>query len=227
MDDLTRRGYRSLTLAEYEADMSSGGLRPKTVLITFDDAYAHVDQTVTPLLRRCGFTAVMFAPVGHLGGCNTWDAGRFPQLAKLELASVAQLRALAPEVWEVASHGLRHVDLRNVSSRERRVELVFARERLSEALGRPVLDLAYPHGGQDASVRRDVELAGFRMAFTAGYPGKVDRFQLPRWPVAGEDSLAMFRMKTSAWSHSLYHAFRLAPPWARWPTKATVRALAH
>jgi peptidoglycan/xylan/chitin deacetylase (PgdA/CDA1 family) len=174
----------------------------------------------------------MFAPLGHLGGCNTWDIGRFRQLATLELASATQLRTMAPEVWEVASHGLHHVDLRTVNSTQRRTDLINARERLSELLGRRVLDLAYPHGAHDASVRRDVELAGFRMAFTAGYPGRVDRFQLPRWPVAGRDSLALFRLKTSAWSYPLYHAYHVAPSWARSSaraalSRATVGALVH
>jgi peptidoglycan/xylan/chitin deacetylase (PgdA/CDA1 family) len=223
MDDLARRGYRALTLGEFGAGLDQYGFPQKTVLLTFDDAYGHVDDVVTPVLRRHGFTAVMFAPLGYLGGRNTWDAAWSPHLAKLEVASASQLRALPSDVWDVASHGLRHIDLRHVPPGGRRADLITARERLTELLGRPVLALAYPYGAHDASVRRDAAFAGYRMAFAARNKPVMDRFRLSRIPISGRDSLEIFRLKTSGWTSPLYRAYNSTPRWVRGPARALLR----
>src|SRR5947208_664186 len=83
MDDLARRGYRALTLGEFAAGLDERRFPHRSVLLTFDDGYAHVDAVVTPVLRRHGFRAVMFAPFGHLGGHNSWDAAWSRHLAQL------------------------------------------------------------------------------------------------------------------------------------------------
>ncbi len=223
MNDLARRGFRSISLGEYADELNRRGAQPKTVLLTFDDAYAHVSEVVTPVLRRHGFRAVMFAPWEHLGGFNTWDAARSTRLAQLEIASPDQLRSLDPRVWEVASHGLRHIDLRTLPASTRRSELHAARMGLSKLIGRPVVDLAYPYGAQDGPVRRDALLAGYRMAFTEGYARPRDRFQLPRWPIAGDDTWEAFRLKTSKWSFPLYRAYRRAPAFARQTARVALR----
>jgi peptidoglycan/xylan/chitin deacetylase (PgdA/CDA1 family) len=223
MEDLARRGFRSISLAEYAQALEWRKPQPRTVLLTFDDAYAHVDQVATPVLRRHGFRAVMFAPWEHLGGYNTWDAARSTELAQLEIASPDQLRSLDPRVWEVASHGLRHVDLRKVPAARRWIELRAARVQLSELLGQPVVDLAYPYGAQNGPVRRDAHLAGYRMAFTEGYARPRDRFQLPRWPVGGDDTWEAFRLKTSKWSLPLYRVYRRVPAFARQTARVALR----
>src|ERR1700686_784556 len=78
MADLARRGFRSVRLAE---PLSAAG---RLVLITFDDAYAHVATAVTPILTEYGFSAVMFAPAAYLGRRNEWDADQHPRLAALD-----------------------------------------------------------------------------------------------------------------------------------------------
>src|SRR5438445_7580459 len=128
MATLLDRGFRSLTLDDFAAAVRWGRAPRRSFLLTFDDAYAHVDQAVTPVLRRLGLTAVMFVPVGHMGSTNTWDADR-ANLA-WPLAGGDQLRGMAAGPWELASHGLRHVDLRSCETRRRRRELAEAREVL-------------------------------------------------------------------------------------------------
>lgn len=222
LSDLAVRGYRSLRLDEYAAGLDDG-FPPRTVLITFDDGYDHVADAATPVLRYYGFSAAMFVPVGSLGSYNDWDAGWSRHLATLAIATPGRLRSLDPDVWEVACHGLWHIDLRAVSSREQRLALITARERLAGIVGRPVVDLAYPYGAHDQRVRRDVERAGYRMAFAAANGMAGDPYRLPRWPISGEDSLQMFRLKTSASSFMLYWAYALAPGWVKQPATTLLR----
>ncbi len=214
MADLAARGFRTLTLDEYFAALDKGDAGERTILLTFDDAYADVDEVVTPVLRRHGFTAVMFAPFEHLGGKNSWDADH-KHLATLGIASAEQLRAMASGPWEIASHSMRHVDHTSLTPDRCRQDFVESRERLCALIGRPVLDLAYPFGRENPEVRIAARAAGYRMAFTAGRTPIGDRFALDRRPIQGPDSRAMFRVKTSRSAGLFYGVADLAPAWAR------------
>lgn len=214
MHELAVQGIQSMTLDQYASAIKGGVHSSKTFLLTFDDAYAQIDAVVRPTLVRHGFTAVMFANWAHLGALNTWDA-HHPNLARLEIASKEQLKEMAAGPWEIASHGLRHEDLRGVERQQRIAELIECRERLSDLIKKPVVDLAYPYGYYDLELQEDVLLAGYRMAFAAADTGSSDPLQLSRRAVSGTDSLRAFRLKTSRWSNGLYRVHRLAPRWAR------------
>src|SRR5438128_1548231 len=79
MADLVHRGFRSVSLGQIS------DAQGRTVLITFDDGYAHVADTVTPILERFGFSAAMFVPAAYVGGRNAWDEDEHPNLAALEI----------------------------------------------------------------------------------------------------------------------------------------------
>lgn len=223
MADLASRGYRTLRLDEYWQALTRSTAASRSLLLTFDDAYAHVDNSVTPILRRYGFTAAMFTCPAHLGQRNTWDKDH-PYLRSLEIATADHVSAMAADRWELASHALRHVDLRGLPRSQRQAELIESRQRLSDLAGRPVRDLAYPYGLHDASVREDARLAGFRMAFTAGGGRRTDARQLPRRPVRGPDGTRLFRLKASSADRWLYDAKELAPNWTRRLARNAVKA---
>jgi peptidoglycan/xylan/chitin deacetylase (PgdA/CDA1 family) len=222
MGYLAKRRYRALSLGEY-AGILNGGPSGRDLLITFDDAYSHIDQVVTPVLDQYGFRAVLFAPWEHLGRRNNWDS-QHPNLASLTIASRAQLIAMDDGPWEVASHGLRHVDLTRLRNADRRAQLVEARERLSDLLGRAVQDLSYPWGKHDASVREDALISGHRLAFATRFGNSHDPLQLTRRPIFGSDSMPIFRMKTTSWSDIFYRfpdllSDRMKRKLGRWRSK--------
>lgn len=194
---LAQRGYRTITLDEFHRARCECKSQPRRVMLSFDDAYAHIFDAVTPLLLRHGFTAVVFAPWHHLGSHNQWDPNT-PRLTELAIATRHQLRAAARGPWEVASHGSAHVDLRQLDQAVRRAQLAEARLRLSECVGRAVTDLAYPYGLHDADVRDDARAAGYRMAFTAGLgDGEEDLYAVPRRAVRGQEGRKAFLIKSS------------------------------
>jgi peptidoglycan/xylan/chitin deacetylase (PgdA/CDA1 family) len=210
IERLDRAGYRTLTLDEYTAALEGRLAARHRLLLTFDDAYEDLDDVVTPVLRRHGYTAVVFAPWAHLGGHNTWD-GQHPVLSRLRVMPAGRLRALAAGPWEVASHGGRHLDLRALDPELRRLELLNAREALSELVGRPVHALAYPFGYEDQGVRRDAAAAGFELGFVATpYPAG-DRFRLPRRAMTDVDRGPLFdqRISASLWLYRLEDTARL------------------
>lgn len=222
MDDLARRGYRTLRLDDYLAILSGARAPARSVLITFDDAYAHLERTAGPVLRRHAFSAVVFAPWQHLGARNTWDR-QLANLSALRIADAEQLADMDRGPWEVASHALRHVDLRTLASDRRRHELAEARERLSALLGRPVGALAYPYGDHDAAVRRDTRRAGYSLAFTVDRGNSADPFQLPRRMVSGRDDRTIFRLKTYRHTYPWFESgLRAARVWTG-PVRSAIR----
>jgi peptidoglycan/xylan/chitin deacetylase (PgdA/CDA1 family) len=210
MRSLVMRGFRTASLREYVAALAGHDVGNRKLLITFDDAYAHLHEVVTPILRRYHLTAVVFAPWGHLGGTNTWDAEEHPSLVSMKVATAAELQEMATGPWEVASHGMWHVDLRTLDSQLRRAQLAQAREGLSELVQRPVRELAYPYGYDDPGVRDDARAAGYLLAFADSTRKSKDPFQLPRRAISGTDGQHLFLLKTSAASELLYGMRRFA-----------------
>jgi peptidoglycan/xylan/chitin deacetylase (PgdA/CDA1 family) len=193
LGEIVQRGLRSLRLGEYHAALEGDPASADGVLITFDDAYAHVFEAVSPLLDKHGLTAVVFVPVAGIDGRNDWDGAAQP-LGGHPLATREQLARAAAGPWELASHGLAHVDLRALAPVEQRSQLSEARERLSALVGSEVLDLAYPYGLSDAGVRAAAKDAGYRMAF--GLRGtRGDRFDLPRLVIRGREGRMAFRVR--------------------------------
>ena len=66
----------------------------------------------------------------------------------------------------IGAHTRTHPLLTSVSRDEAWTEIAGAKEELERELGHPVDAFAYPYGGNGLSVRRMVERAGFRWAFT-------------------------------------------------------------
>jgi peptidoglycan/xylan/chitin deacetylase (PgdA/CDA1 family) len=203
MNQLAQRGYRTLRLDDYAAALEGQASFQRHFLLTFDDGYSHLEEVVTPVLRRYGYTAVIFVPLAHVGRSNVWDR-RNSRLFGTRIMSEDRLRSLDLDVWEVESHGMHHVDLRRQDPGTRRQELQESREHLSALLGRPITALAYPYGQHDAEVREDAASAGFGLAFTATGYGPVRKLSLPRRPISGWDPLPLFRMKTGPLAAPLY-----------------------
>jgi peptidoglycan/xylan/chitin deacetylase (PgdA/CDA1 family) len=151
-------------------------------------------DTVTPLLERHGFTAVLFVPLANVGGTNDWDSPPIP-VAGLAVVDAGALNAAERGPWEIASHGYSHVDLRSLSAEAAVLELAAARAELSELIGRNVGDLAYPFGLHNEQVAAAARDAGYRMAFAAGAVDTPGVFALPRRPIRGQESRTAFRIK--------------------------------
>ena len=90
--ELSRRGFRSLTLQEFHAAVVAEEEDDRLVLLTFDDAYAHIFDAVTPLLGEHGQVATVFVPSDHLGIVNDWDGEELP-VRGLAVADGPALRA--------------------------------------------------------------------------------------------------------------------------------------
>lgn len=192
MAQLRELGYRPVSLDDVRAYYLEGvPLPPKAVLITFDDGYRDNLENALPILRRYGYPAVLFAPVGYLG-----DSRPLPHDEHLARRGIANptldwsdLPALEAAGVRVESHGIGHRPLADLDLDEAAREITLSKLRLEEALGRPVRAFAYVKGSE--AHYRPVHLsllrqAGYELAFTsisgANGPG-ADPLQLHRYNV--------------------------------------------
>lgn len=192
MELLGELGYTPVSLDRVRDHYLDGAALPeRAVLITFDDGYRDNLENAFPILRRHGYPAVIFAPVGFLDGVRPlpheetlFGAGvrnptlRWGQLAELEAGGI-----------RIESHGIGHRRLAELTPDEAFREIAVSKLRLEEALGREVEAYAYVKGSR-ADYRTEhaslVQQAGYKLGFSAvsgANTRRTDRFQLLRYNI--------------------------------------------
>lgn len=179
MEALAARGIVTLDVAGFLRWHNGEAPRNRCVLITFDDAFADFAEVAHPVLRAHGFSALVFAPTGALGGCETWPGAPTPPRALLDWPTV---RALAGEGVEFGGHGVAHADLTRLSPDARRREIDGCAQALSARLGMRPRAFAAPYGRVDPAVCADIARiwdVAFGTRFARATVG-ADRFDVPR-----------------------------------------------
>jgi peptidoglycan/xylan/chitin deacetylase (PgdA/CDA1 family) len=192
MDLLGELGYVPVSLEAVLGHYLRGEPLPASaVLITFDDGYRDNLENALPILRRHGFPAVLFVPVGFLD-----DSRPLPHEESLRLLGVRndtvdwnELAELEVGGIRIESHGIGHRPLSELEPAEAAREIALSKLRLEQRLGREVEAFAFVKGSladyrpEHASL---VQQAGYRIAFTSvsGANGPAtDRFRLRRYNV--------------------------------------------
>ena len=192
MGVLRELGYQVVSL-DAVLDHVSGirHLPPGAVLITFDDGYRDILENALPVLRRHGYPAVIFVPIGYLD-----DARPLPHEERLAAEGLVNATLTWDELPEleaggirVESHGISHRPLADLDVDEAAREITLSKLRLEERLGRPVRAFAYVKGSE--AHYRPVHLsllkqAGYEIAFTSvsgGNRTEMDPLRLHRYNI--------------------------------------------
>jgi peptidoglycan/xylan/chitin deacetylase (PgdA/CDA1 family) len=197
---LAALGYEAIDMdALVQARTGQGSLPRRPVLITFDDGFRGCADHAVPVLRAHGFTAVIYLVPGLMGETSRW---MLPEVGvELPLMTWDTARALAAEGFQCGSHTVTHPRLGGLDAARCRTELVDARRRLEDELGRPALHLAYPFGSYDRAAQSIAADAGYLTACsTRGGLSRADDdlLALHRVTIYGQDSLLDFacRLRT-------------------------------
>jgi peptidoglycan/xylan/chitin deacetylase (PgdA/CDA1 family) len=105
MEYLAER-YNVLSLETLLNHIESGApLPPRSVLITFDDAYRDFLEYAWPVLKRCQLPVVLFVPTGYMEGGRIfwWDL-----LYRAIFQTQAMVLSLPEGVWKLQNQKLRH-----------------------------------------------------------------------------------------------------------------------
>jgi peptidoglycan/xylan/chitin deacetylase (PgdA/CDA1 family) len=176
-------GYTTISTTLLVQALTQGALLPpRPVLLTFDDANEDIYTHAFPLMKKYGFTGVLYLPYNYIGQPG--------------YLSVEEIKEMVNAGWEVGSHSISHPDLRELDETRLRAEIVDSRRKLEELLGVPVLTFAYPFGYvSDSALRYAIE-AGYIAAMGAsGYTANQWRsslYYLQRISIHGDEHVNTF-----------------------------------
>jgi peptidoglycan/xylan/chitin deacetylase (PgdA/CDA1 family) len=196
---LTDRNYRSVSVEEFSRMMmGSQAIDPKALLITFDDGYEDNLLWAAPLLRKYGFSAVIFVISDFLGRstADVWPNSDPAMYGKF--LDAKQIGELKRSGFEFGSHTVRHPLLTTLPPEQQLEELQASKRQIEEIVGAPVRCLAYPGGDFDSASQRCAGQVGYTFAFSTipgvNQPG-MPLTALRRTEISASDSLLVFRAK--------------------------------
>ena len=176
---LHAHGYHAVSLRRiYDYWERGHALPPRPIVLTFDDGYPEDFANVRPLLAQRHWPGVL-----NLAVKNLLDG-------KL---TVAQIRILIRDGWEVDAHTINHVDLTTLRPAELRHEVAGSRAWIRRHFHVPVDFFCYPSGRYDATVLAAVREAGFLGATIEGAGAASPRdglLTLPRIRVDRSDGVS-------------------------------------
>lgn len=139
------------------------GTKPnRQVILTFDDGYEDNFVFARPILADYGLRASFFVIADYVGRMNDWN-GKCSYHANH--MTWDQLRSLADEGHEIASHGLSHRALVGLDLNEASHEIAVSRDILIEKLKCDVRSFSYPYGLANAAIC-DVASRHYTTAFS-------------------------------------------------------------
>jgi peptidoglycan/xylan/chitin deacetylase (PgdA/CDA1 family)/glycosyltransferase involved in cell wall biosynthesis len=196
---LKRRGYSTITFEQYRRSLYGECTLPKKpIMLTFDDGYVDNYTLAYPLLRKYGFTAVIYLVAETARQTNFWDSDE-PQVPRL---NQKQIREMAEAGMEFGSHTVTHPDLTTCSPEQVRKELLDSKRLIEQQAGKEIISLAYPYGAVNETVKSLAVETGytFGLAVDSG-PVKFheDFFEIRRTTVFPWTTAFGFWKKTQPW----------------------------
>ncbi|WP_203917542.1 polysaccharide deacetylase family protein [Rugosimonospora africana] len=162
---LSGAGYRLTGLSE-ALDLLDGGCTDPLVALTFDDGYVDFLDHAVGVLAEAKAGATLYMSVGHMGGPADWLGPHAGALGPI--MDWSQLADVAATGVEIGNHSLIHHPLDVLPAGQLDAEVRDSRDRLADALARPIRSFAYPHGYNSATVRAVVAKYGHGNACEVG-----------------------------------------------------------
>ena len=195
---LKKHAYQAISLDALHGYLERAApLPPRPIVITFDDAYAELETTATPLLAELGYPHTHFVNTGKIGGTTDWIKTA-PDLPILAPQAIRRMAGRHGELVAFEAHGRGHLQLNRHDAATVRDEVRHCIEVLEPLSGRPVRYMAYPFGEQSRETREVMRQLPIRCSFTVDQglcrPGQ-DLHHLPRVEVFSNDLPFDFRFK--------------------------------
>lgn len=196
---LVANGWQGSTFRDAVLNHPTG----KTVVVSFDDAFASVFDLAYPILSSLGLPATVFAPTSFMScrqplmwqGIEHWRDGA---PTEVDCMSWDDLGVLAEAGWEIGSHTRTHPHLTELGDEALQTELAESRADVMQHLKQPCQTIAYPYGEVDRRVAGFAAAAGY--AAGAALNRWLPDLGLLQWPRVGvyrTDAMWRFRAKVS------------------------------
>lgn len=185
-------GFRPISVPQFDK-IKSGKEKAKgrEIVVTFDDGHETFLQYAFPILERYQIPVINFLIWRHV------LSGR--ELGGMTLEEVIKLKS--HPLVTLGAHTLTHPILTEISPEQAKFEITESKKKLEKALGLPVDYFCYPTGAFNDAVRKLVEEAGYRLAFTTARKNLKGRpetlYSISRIRIGPKDNLLTFWFKIS------------------------------
>lgn len=192
---LVAKGFNTYHFSEWNELINRSG---KSVIITFDDVTLNQLEYAVPLLEKYNLKATFFIPFAYVGKTDEWNKGAEP------IMNVEQLKDLSKNI-ELGYHSFYHRAYAKMTSAEITEDFdkckAFCKENKLEVS--PVL--AYPYGSFPKKeplktpffqqMKEEGILFALRIGNKINTIPTLNRYELNRIDVKGEESLFLFKFK--------------------------------
>ena len=196
---LKQRGYSSITFEQYRLFLTGEFTLPvKPIILTFDDGYEDNYMYAFPLLKKFGFSAVIFLVADPTRQTNFWDIDE-PQV---RLVNNKQIREMVAAGIEFGSHTVTHPNLSQCSPEQMRKEFVESKQAIEQLTGKEIISIAYPYGAVNERIKSIAIETGYTFGIaTNSGPLKFyeDFFEIRRTQVFPWTDQYGFWKKTQQW----------------------------
>lgn len=179
---LAANGYQTVRVADVVAHLTKGAPLPeKPIVLTFDDGYADIYESVFPILKKYRMTATFYV------------IAQFTEDKKTGYVTWEQLREMAAAGMEIGSHSMDHLDLRNRTTAFLNNQMAGSKRLIESRLGITVRTFAYPAGKYNARTLAVAQTSGYLGAVTeiqGIQQSNSDIFEMRRVRVRGSYSVA-------------------------------------
>jgi len=174
---LRANGWRGMSMGEALASSETRG-----VALTFDDGCETDLILAAPMLKETGCNATFYVTAGFLGNRG--------------YLSVAQLRELSAQGFEIGCHSMTHPYLSDLDDAGLHREIVDAKDRIEQVIGKPVEHFSCPGGRYDHRAIRIARTTGYRSMANSQISENsrsTDPFSLGRVAILRETSQSSFQ----------------------------------
>lgn len=213
MEFLDRCGFITITFEDYLLFLDGElNLPKKPIILSFDDGFADVYRFAYPILREFNMRAVLFIMGDRKLKTNNWDI--HSGILQLPLLADYQIIEMHDAGFEIGSHALTHNMLTEISREKAWEEISRSRMLLEIFLNAEIKSFAYPFGSVDATLKKLVKEAGYKIG-CGTYSGP---------PVLGKDPYEIRRILIQGQLNKLQFALRVSSPyhfleWTWWELK--------
>jgi peptidoglycan/xylan/chitin deacetylase (PgdA/CDA1 family) len=166
---------------------------PRAVVLTFDDGSDNFQRYAFPVLKKYGFSSMVYLISGFLGQSTKLWIDDMPEEFQSPLMSAQTVRDLRKEGVDFGSHTCHHVHLTQLGEDAMRSEIGDSKKQLEDILGEEIPHFCFPYGFYNPLTVSAVREAGYLSAvtcesFAANYAKSP--FLLPRKHIRYKDKLS-------------------------------------
>ncbi len=182
-------------------DDIGGEIKGKSVLITFDDGYAHLFKYLPQFIQKYKIKPLIFFPTNQIGKGNNWDYSHvFQNCPHMDTGLIKELSNAGVAF---GSHSHHHCDLTALTFNQLTNELTRSKNIIEELINKEITSISYPFGKFNQNVTTKSKEVGYKFGFTMKFPNNDNTFlTIGRFPIYGFDTLFSIKQKIE---HGLFY----------------------